>query len=110
MGIVERTFSRSSEQTCSITTQKTKSSKVAWIMNNIKGLINTKDKLKRKYIITKLETDWSNYKKVRNQVNIELRNAKNNYYSSNLLIKNVTQRKHGSQLLICLANKTNIQK
>ena len=64
--------------------KKTKSSKVAWITNNIKGLINTRDKLKRKQIITKLETDWSNYKKVRNQVNIELRNAKKNYYSSKL--------------------------
>ena len=57
---------------------------MAWITNSIKGLINTRDKLKRKAIITKLETDWSNYKKVRNQVNIELRNAKKNYYSSKL--------------------------
>ncbi len=64
--------------------KKTKSSKVAWITNSIKGLINTRDKLKRKAIITKLETDWSNYKKVRNQVNIELRYAKKNYYSSKL--------------------------
>ena len=57
---------------------------MAWITNNIKGLIITRDKLKRKAIIIKLETDWSNYKKVRNQVNIELRNAKKNYYSSKL--------------------------
>ena len=58
---------------------------MAWITNSIKRLINTRDKLKRKAIITKLETDsWSNYKKVRNQVNIELRNAKKNYYSSKL--------------------------
>ena len=48
--------------------KKTKSSKVPWITNKIEGLISTRDKLKRKAIITKLETDWSNYKKVRNQV------------------------------------------
>ena len=64
--------------------KKTKSSKVPWITNKIKGLISTRDKLKRKAIITKLETDWSDYKKVRNQVNIELRNAKKNYYSSKI--------------------------
>jgi hypothetical protein len=57
---------------------------VPWITNKIKGLISTRDKLKRKAINTKLETDWSNYKKVRNQVNIELRNAKKNYYSSKI--------------------------
>ena len=43
-----------------------------------------RDKLKGKAIITKLETDWSNCKNVRNQVNIELRNAKKDYYSSKI--------------------------
>ena len=53
--------------------KKTKSSKVPWITTEIKGLINERDKLKRKAIITKLETDWSKYKKTRNQVNIKLK-------------------------------------
>ena len=55
-----------------------------WITNKIKGLISTRDKLKRKVIITKLITDWLNYKKIRNQVNIELRNAKATYYSTKI--------------------------
>lgn len=62
--------------------KKTKSSGVAWITSNIKDLINIRDKSKRKAIITKLEIDWVNYEKGRNQVNIELRNSKKNYYSS----------------------------
>ena len=37
--------------------KKIKSSKVPWVSTKIKGLINTRDKLKRKAIITKLETD-----------------------------------------------------
>ena len=65
--------------------KKTMSSKVPWITAEIKGLINERDKLKRKAIITKLETDyWSKYKKTRNQVNIKLKNAKTNYYSSKI--------------------------
>jgi hypothetical protein len=57
---------------------------VPWITNKIKGFINTRDKLKRKAIITKLETDWLNYKRTINQVNIALRNAKKNYYSTKI--------------------------
>ena len=56
--------------------KRIRSSKVPCITNKIKGLINTKDKLKRKAIITKLETDWLNYKRTRNQISIALRNAK----------------------------------
>ena len=79
---MERIIFRSSKQTCPITTQKkTKSSKVSWRTNKVKCLITTRNKLKRKAIITKTETDWSNYKKIRNQVNFELRKAKKNYYS-----------------------------
>ena len=44
--------------------KKTRSSKVPWITNKIKGLISTRDKLKRKAIITKLETDGQTTKKL----------------------------------------------
>ena len=64
--------------------KRIRSSKVPWITNKIKGLINTRDNLKRKAIITKLETDLLNYKRTRNQVNIALRNAKKNYYSTKI--------------------------
>ena len=64
--------------------KKTKSSKVPWITNKVKCLITTRNKLKRKAITTKTETDRSNYKKIKNQVNVDLRNAKKNYYSSKI--------------------------
>ena len=52
-----KSFFRSTKQTCPITAQKTKPSKVPCITTEIKSLINERDKLKRKAIITKLETD-----------------------------------------------------
>ena len=64
--------------------KKTRSSNVPWITNKIKGLISTSDKLKRKAIITKLKPDRLNYNKIRNQVNIELRNSKATYYSTKI--------------------------
>ena len=73
--------------------KKTKPSKVTWITTEIKGLINERDKLKRKAIITKLETDWSKYKRTRNQVNIKLRNAKTNYYSSKIFNQKYNPKK-----------------
>ena len=64
--------------------KKLRSKKVPWITNNIKKLIIQRDKLKRKAILTNLENDWSNYKTSRNEVNIKLRNAKRNYYSTKI--------------------------
>ncbi len=43
-----------------------------------------RDNLKRKAIITKLETDWNNYKKARNETNILLRQTKKEYYSNKI--------------------------
>ncbi len=74
--------------------KKIRSKKVLWISSDIK-LINTGDKLKRKAILTDLENDWLNYRiglendwlnyrTTRNKVNIELRNAKKDYYSSTI--------------------------
>ena len=64
--------------------KKIRSNKIPWITSKIKSLINTRDKLKRKAVISKSEVDWINYKTARNQVNIELRNAKQNYYSTKI--------------------------
>ncbi len=60
------------------------SKKVPWITSDIKKLINTRDKLKRNVISTNLENDWFDYKTSRNKVNIELRNAKKDYYSTKI--------------------------
>jgi hypothetical protein len=40
--------------------------------------------LKRKAIITKLETDWDNYKKARNETSNLLRQTKKEYYSNKI--------------------------
>ena len=63
---------------------KIRARQVPWITSSIKELINTRDKLKRKAIITNLENDWLNYTRTRNRVNIELRNAKRDYYSTKI--------------------------
>ena len=80
-GIWEELFLEILNKHAPLRHKKTKSSKVPWITNKVKCLITTRNKLKRKAITTKTETDWSNYKKIGNQVNVELRNAKKNYYS-----------------------------
>ena len=103
MGNKERVTFRSSKQTCSIAIQKTKSNKVPWITNKVTCLITTRNKLKRKAILSKTETDCSNYKKIRNQVDIDLRNAKKNYYSS---IKNLI---HSNNINIRLELASQIQ-
>jgi hypothetical protein len=64
--------------------KKLRSRKISWITSDIKKLIYTRDKLKRKAILTNLENDWLNYKTSRKKVNIELRNAKKDYYSSKI--------------------------
>ena len=67
-----------------IQNKKVRSKNVPWITRRIKELIISRDKLKRKAIITNLETDWYNYKQIRNKVNTELRNAKKDYYPSKI--------------------------
>ena len=64
--------------------KKIRARQVPWITSSIKELISTRDKLKRKAIITNLENDWLNYTRTRNRVNIELRNAKKDYYSTKI--------------------------
>ena len=59
----------------------------------LKELINTRDKLKRKAIITNLECDWENYKRIRNRVNIELKNAKKEYYSTRIADEGTNPKK-----------------
>ena len=46
--------------------------------------MNRRDNFKRKAILTNNENDWLIFKTTRNKVNIELRNAKKDYYSSKI--------------------------
>ena len=72
--------------------KKLKAKGTPWITNNIKMMINTRDKLKRTAIITKLETDWENYKRIQNETNKQLRQAKKDYYSNKITSKRQTQK------------------
>ena len=64
--------------------RKIRSKKAPCITNDIKNLMNTRDKFKRKAILTNNENDWLNFRLTRNKVNIKLRNAKKDYYSSKI--------------------------
>ena len=52
-------------------------------------MILLRDKLKRKAMITKLKIDWENYKKVRNDTTLQIRQARKEYFSNK--IKNESQ-------------------
>ena len=58
--------------------------KTPWVTNEIKNLINTWDSLKRKAVITNLETDWQNYEMARNKKNIEFRKTERGYLSNKI--------------------------
>ena len=60
--------------------KKTKLSKLPSLTKKLKESILNGDSLKRKAVITKSETNLSNYKCARNKVNVEIREAKSNYY------------------------------
>ncbi|CAB4022889.1 Hypothetical predicted protein, partial [Paramuricea clavata] len=64
--------------------KKIKSKKLPWITNHIKQMIITRDKLKRRAIVTKHESDWKNYKRARNETNTQLRLAKKEYYTNKI--------------------------
>lgn len=74
--------------------KKVRSNKVPWITSEIKKLINKRDKFKRKAIVKNLEADWVVYKQTRNKVNIEIRKAKNDYYSNR-----IAGQKHNPRVL-----------
>jgi hypothetical protein len=84
VGNLEKIIFGSFRQACTTSIQKIRSKEVPWITSEIKKLINTGDRLKRKAILTNLENDLLNFKTARNKVNIELRNAKKDYYSSKI--------------------------
>ena len=73
--------------------KKIRSKKIPWITSDIKKLMNTRDKFKRKAILTNHENDWLNIKTARNKVNIELRSAKKDYYSSKIAGQKINPKK-----------------
>ncbi len=84
VGNLEKIFLEVLDKHAPLQYKQVRSKKVPWITTEIKKLINTRDRLKRKAISTNQENDWSNFKTTRNKVNIELRNAKKVYYTSKI--------------------------
>ena len=67
--------------------KRVKSKPSPWLNPELKTMMNTKDKLLRKYRKSKSDFDKRNYQNKRNQVNISLRRAKNTY-NKDLLSEN----------------------
>ena len=84
MGNLEKIFLDVLDKHAPLQHKKIRSKKAPWITNDIKNLMNTRDKFKRKAILTNNENDWLNLRLTRNKVNIKLRNAKKDYYSSKI--------------------------
>ena len=70
----------------SLQSKKVKPKSSSWITSQIKHLIITRDNLKRKAVITKLDNDWERYKKSRNETNTKLRQAKRDYFSQKVSV------------------------
>ncbi|XP_032237174.1 uncharacterized protein LOC116618025 [Nematostella vectensis] len=67
-----------------VQSKRKKAFNVPWLTREIKDLINNRDKLKRKAMVSKLRNDWDDFKASRNKVNIALRLAKSNYYRNKI--------------------------
>lgn len=70
-----------------VRTRRIRKSKNPWINSYLKDLMHHRDRLKSKAIKSKDSRDWSKFKKTRNRVNTEIRNAKKCYY--NVLSTNI---------------------
>ena len=60
---------------------------VPWLTKDIKHLIFSRDRLKRKAIITNKNEYWDEYKTFRNKVNIAMRQAKSTYYQDKISVE-----------------------
>ena len=63
-------------------TKRTRNSKAAWITTILKKRMNYRDRLKRKAIKTNDPSIWNQFRMVRNQVNQEIKIAKQAYYKN----------------------------
>lgn len=59
---------------------KVRSTSLPWITNNIRLKINVRYKLFKSAISTRCPLKWSEYKKIRNEITTDLRQAKANYF------------------------------
>ena len=63
-------------------TKRTRNSKSAWITTILKKRMNYRDRLKRKAIKTNDPYVWNQFRSMRNQVNRDIKTAKQDYYKN----------------------------
>lgn len=73
-------------------TKRVKGSFSPWLSQEIKELMNKRDKALRKFRKKKSEVDWNTYKRLRNACTTEIRKARNNYHQT-LLTENKSNPK-----------------
>ena len=66
-----------------VKTKRTRPTKSPWITTNLKKQMNFRDRLKNKAIKTKDAFIWNQFRKVKNQVNQEIKSPKKAYYNYN---------------------------
>ena len=62
-----------------VKTKRTRPTKCPWITTNLKKQMNFRDRLKNKAIKTKDAFIWNQFRKVKNQVNQEIKSPKKAY-------------------------------
>ena len=60
--------------------QRTRRNSVPWITPRIKDLMRNRDYHKKRAIKHASQTHWESFKKLRNEVNIQMRNAKSKFF------------------------------
>ena len=54
--------------------RRVKHHSMPWVDSDIKKLMIERDRMKRKFVVTKNDDFWNEYKRLRNKVNLALRN------------------------------------
>ena len=82
-------------------TKRTRNSKSAWITTFLKKRMNCRDRLKRKAIKTNDPSVWNQFRSIRNQVNRDIKTAKQDYYKN--AFRNCSGHKGPAQC-VCVAD------
>ena len=65
-----------------VKTERTRPTKSPWITTILKKRMNVRDRLKKKAIKTENTSIWNQFRKLKNQVNQEIKSAKKAYYNN----------------------------
>ena len=79
-------FLRVADKHAPIKKKRVRNKRSPWLTANIKKLMIERDKLKLTPIRINTTDDWQNYRKVKNNVNNEIKKAKTQYYQENFRI------------------------